>query len=322
MKTLHFLVTLQCTRACPHCFVWGGPGQRATMAVEDLRAWIGEAADAGLSSCAFEGGEPFLYHPTLLEGVKEAKRRGLTAGVVTNGYWAVSDDTARTALEPLARAGLGSMMISTDDYHGGAEAARRARVALAAGEALGINAYLSETRLEDVMFRGRAAERLAPAVLSGADTGRGPDTGTRPDTGARSRKSAPPQDFTRCPHESLGDPGRVHVDPDGNLHVCQGLVMGNLRRRHLKDILGTFRPVEHPVIGPLLAGGPAALVVIAAATASPTSAASSGRHQLFEPRAIYADACHLCYEARRALRGRYPEALGPRYLYGDAAESE
>ena len=290
MKALHFLVTLQCTRACPHCFVWGGPGQRATMAVEDLRTWIGEAADAGLSSCAFEGGEPFLYHPTLLEGVKEARRRGLTAGAVTNGYWAVSEQTARAALEPLVAAGLGSMMISTDDYHGGPEASRRARVALAAGEALGINAYLSQTRLEGVMFRGRAVERLAPGVLAG--------TGS---VGKGARQGSRPQDLTKCPHESLDDPGRVHVDPDGNLHVCQGLVMGNLRRQDLPSILSTFRPAAHPVIGPLLAGGPHAL-----ATA----------HGLVSKLA-YADACHLCYETRRRLRERYPEVLTPAYLYGE-----
>lgn len=287
MKGLHFLVTLQCTRACPHCFVWGGPQQRPTVTAEDLRAWIGEAAAAGLSSCAFEGGEPFLYYPILLDGVKEATRRGLTAGAVTNGYWAVSPETARLALEPLAEAGLGSLMISTDDYHGGPEASCRARVALAAGTSVGLSAYLSQTKLEDVMFRGRAAERLASAALSG-------DVSQRP------------EQLTKCPHESLGDPGRVHVDPDGNLHVCQGLVMGNLRRQHLTDILGAFRPAAHPVIGPLLAGGPYGL------------AAAHG----LTLRSAYADACHLCYETRRRLRDRYPECLTPGYLYGEGLGSK
>jgi hypothetical protein len=30
----------------------------------------------------------------------------------------------------------------------------------------------------------------------------------------------------------------------------------------------------------------------------------------------YADACHLCYEARSALRERMPEILGPDQVYG------
>jgi hypothetical protein len=54
------------------------------------------------------------------------------------------------------------------------------------------------------------------------------------------------------------------------------------------------------VIGPLLAGGPAELV---------------RRYDL--PREeCYADACHLCYEARRALRDRFPEILTPDQMYG------
>ena len=32
--------------------------------------------------------------------------------------------------------------------------------------------------------------------------------------------------------------------------------------------------------------------------------------------ADYADACHLCYEARTSLRARMPEILGPDQMYG------
>jgi hypothetical protein len=32
--------------------------------------------------------------------------------------------------------------------------------------------------------------------------------------------------------------------------------------------------------------------------------------------ASYADACHLCYEARRSLRERFPEVLLPDQMYG------
>jgi hypothetical protein len=30
----------------------------------------------------------------------------------------------------------------------------------------------------------------------------------------------------------------------------------------------------------------------------------------------YSDACHLCYETRRALRNRFPEILAPDQMYG------
>ena len=64
-----------------------------------------------------------------------------------------------------------------------------------------------------------------------------------------------------------------------------------------------YDPQVHPIVGPLLAGGPAALVE---------------RYELpHEPR--YADACHLCDHARRQLRPRFPELLTPDAMYGAPA---
>ena len=62
-----------------------------------------------------------------------------------------------------------------------------------------------------------------------------------------------------------------------------------------------YRPNDHPVIGPLLHGGPAGLL---------------RRHEL-EPAPGYADACHLCYDARCRLRARLPDVLTPDQMYGE-----
>jgi len=61
----------------------------------------------------------------------------------------------------------------------------------------------------------------------------------------------------------------------------------------------------HPIIGPLIEGGPAALV----------------RHYDLPHEEAYADACHLCYLARDALRTRFPEVLAPGIAYGDLEET-
>ena len=60
----------------------------------------------------------------------------------------------------------------------------------------------------------------------------------------------------QCEHEDLRDPGRVHVDPHGNLHVCQGIVIGNLFERPLKQICEEYDPDAHPICHALLEGGP------------------------------------------------------------------
>jgi hypothetical protein len=88
----------------------------------------------------------------------------------------------------------------------------------------------------------------------------------------------------------------------GNLHICQGIVIGNLFLQPLDEICARYVPEEHPVVGPLLAGGPAEL---------------ARRYDLAPAEnAIYADACHLCYETRLRLRERFPAELGPDQMYG------
>jgi hypothetical protein len=130
-----------------------------------------------------------------------------------------------------------------------------------------------------VMYRGRAAEKLAPKAVK------------------RSWKQ-----FTECPYEDLREPGRLHVDPLGNLHICQGISLGNLFQKPLREIIGTYDPEKHPITGPLLEGGPVALV----------------QRYGIPHGEMYADACHLCSQTCLALRSRFPQVLLPDQMYGVA----
>ena len=128
------------------------------------------------------------------------------------------------------------------------------------------------------MFKGRAAVKLIEGV-----------------------ELHPWCEFDQCPHEQLGDPGRVHVDYLGHVHVCQGLTMGSLFERPLAELVAGYDPHAHPIVGPLLAGGPAALVE---------------QYGLPHDDAVV-DACHLCYMARQQLRQRFPQWLTPGQMYGE-----
>jgi MoaA/NifB/PqqE/SkfB family radical SAM enzyme len=109
-------------------------------------------------------------------------------------------------------------------------------------------------------------------------------------------------DFEECPHEDLEEPGRVHVDPLGFVHLCQGISLGNVLEEGLREICDRYDPAAHPVTGPLLSGGPAELA----------------RRYDLSPAAgtTFADACHLCDRTRRALRPRFPDVLAPDQMYG------
>lgn len=294
LNSLHMLLTYQCTFECDHCFAWGSPFQKGVMKSGDIRRYLQQAKETGtVTSIYFEGGEPFLYYATLLQGVRMAKRMGFEVGIVSNAFWATGPQDARAALRPF-RKKLDNISVSSDLYHYDKLVSRQAQEAAAAAEAFGIAvgtisiAKPEETNVEKVsgqlpeqlsgvMYRGRAAEKLVAKA-----------------------EHFPWEQFDTCPYEDLREPGRVHLDPFGNLHLCQGLVIGNMCHQPLRLIGETYDPAAHPIVGPLLAGGPAELV---------------RRYDLLHE-AAYADACHLCYEARRALREHFPAQLGPDEMYG------
>jgi len=295
---IHLLLTYQCNLECEHCFVWGGPKQTGTMTLRQVRNILDQTKDLGtVEWIYFEGGEPFLYHPVLVQGVRRAARMGFRVGIVTNGYWATTVEDAVAWLRPFAGR-LQDLSVSRDPYHEAPMLRGFAENAMTAAQSLGIPAgeiHIASPEATDaiasvgqlprgescVMFRGRAAATLAD----------------------RARRR-PWTDLTKCPHEDLRHPGRVHVDPLGEVHLCDGLSVGNLFRRPLVELCGTFRPDDDPVVGPLLRGGPAELV---------------RRYDLPHSDG-YADACHLCDEARMRLRGRFPEILTPDQMYGVLAQ--
>ena len=291
---LHLLLTYQCTFECEHCFVWGSPWQTGTMTLENIRHIVREAQDLGtITSIYFEGGEPFLYYATLLAGVRLAKEAGFETGIVSNSYWATSVEDAIEWLRPFAGL-ISDLSVSSDEYHYDEKLSRQTRNACAAAEQLGIPigtisiakpealdsaaviGQLPESE-SGVMYRGRAAVKLSGKV-----------------------RPRPWSQFDECPYEDLREPGRIHVDPFGNLHICQGIVIGNLFQTPLKEICERYDPDRHPIVGPLLRGGPIGLV----------------NDYRVPHRDAYADACHLCYEARRDLRDRFPEILKPDQMYG------
>jgi len=290
---LHLLLTYQCNLECDHCFVWGSPGQSGTMILRNVRHILQQAEDLGtVKWLYFEGGEPFLYYAVLLKGIQEAASMGFQVGIVSNGYWATDVEDALEWLRPFAVL-IQDLSISSDLYHWSEKLSRQEKNAHAAAEQLGIpfkviriaqpeatNAAIAIDQPPEgetaVMYRGRAAEKLvAQAALWTWEK------------------------FTECPYEDLREPGRLHVDPFGNLHICQGISLGNLFHRPLREICETYDPDLHPITGPLLEGGPVELVQ---------------RYELPHEKR-YADACHLCCEACQALRRQFPEILVPEQMY-------
>ena len=291
---IHFLLTYTCNYECDHCFLYCGPRAEGVFTVGRIRMVIEEARRIGtIESVYFEGGEPFLYHPLLVEGLRQAQEAGFETGVVTNCYWATAEEDARIWLGPVVEAGITDLSLSDDAFHHGADGNSPTRVASRAAGSLGVepgSICIGDPTVEEpsdakgqpvvgggVLFKGRAVDKLAKGLPT------------------RTVGS-----MVECRHEELVAPERVHVDPFGMVHVCQGVSIGNMWERPLSEIVAGYRGEEHPICGPLVRGGPAELA----------------RSYGVEVGDEFIDECHYCYQVRRALLDRFPEQLGPRQVYG------
>lgn len=301
LSGLHLLLTYGCTSACDHCFVYGSPRSDQVFTIAQVREIIRQAREVpSVKAFYFEGGEPFLYYAHLLEGVRLAREAGYDCGIVSNSYWASSVEDAEAYLRPLADLGIIDLSVSDDEFHADPTAATsRAENARRAAENLGLpvgkiclappHAVPGDGRGGepvtggDIMFKGRAVDTLVD------------------DLPAR-----PAASFTACEQEDFRDVGRVHIDPLGWVHICQGIVAGNLWEKPLKKVIAEYNPEGDPIIGPLLRGGPVEL--------AKTYGIDVGER--------FIDACHMCFLIRRALIHRFPTILTPPRIYGLTKDSQ
>lgn len=297
LSGIHFLLTYTCPFECDHCFLFCGPRAEGTFTLRQMEQVLDEAVKIkSVKWIYFEGGEPFLYYPLMLEGIRRARKRGFKTGIVTNAYWATSSEDVAVWLQPLKELAIDDLSISDDDFHYSEQHNNLAKNALAAAKKLDLPVgaicidkpsvrtrnLLSAAKGRPIIgggvrFRGRAAEKL---------------TADLPKTKW--------EKLTECPDENMADPGRVHIDAYGNVHLCQGLCIGNCWKTPLSEIIAKYDPSRHPICGPLLKGGPAALV----------------KQHGTQHENSYVDECHFCYHTRRKLLESFPDCLCPQQVYG------
>ncbi len=292
MTDIHFLLTYTCNFECDHCFLYCGPKSGGTFTIEQIKEVLNEAATIGTQMIYFEGGEPFLYYPIMVEGLKIAHEMGFKTRIVTNCYWATSIEDAELWLEPIAKLGISILSVSDDSFHFGTESIfskkkNPAEIAAIAAKNLGIQNLplcVKEPTVEevinkeqDILFKGRAVEKLIEGM-----------------------PKRHWEDLTKCPYENLKNPTRVHIDSFGNVHICQGLSIGNMWETPLAKLINNYDVETHPICGHLYQGGPAQLAMV----------------YNIEHENEYVDECHFCYFMRLALLDKFSEYLSPKQVYG------
>jgi len=103
----HIIPTRRCNLSCTYCNEFDD-FSKPVPTVEMLRR-IDCLADLGTSVITISGGEPLL-HPDLDEIIRHMRRRGIIAGMITNGYLLTVE-----RIEWLNQAGLEHLQISIDN---------------------------------------------------------------------------------------------------------------------------------------------------------------------------------------------------------------
>lgn len=248
-----------------------------------------------VETVSIEGGEPFLYYPIMLKTARRAVQLGFHVEILSNCYWATCMDDAKEWLIPFAEAKNVELTLSSDLYHGEEWVTEEVKNAVKAAKALGL-------KVDVLAVKYPLAEKPCPSEIEGAKVGLW-DLAYRGRAFLKFKDKASKRnwhEFSKCPFEDFTHQQRVHIDPFGHVHVCQGISIGNTWEKPFSKIITEYNPLENPVLEPLIRGGPAALIE---------------KFDLPHEEA-YADACHLCYYARLLLRERFPGILGPGQMYG------
>jgi MoaA/NifB/PqqE/SkfB family radical SAM enzyme len=103
----HIIPIRRCNLACEYCNEYDDFSK--PVPTETMFARVDKLAELGTSVITISGGEPLL-HPELDEIIRRTRKRGMIAGLITNGYLLVAERIQR-----LNRAGLEWLQISIDN---------------------------------------------------------------------------------------------------------------------------------------------------------------------------------------------------------------
>src|SRR5436305_2461998 len=104
---VHIIPMRQCNLACTYCNEFDDFSPPVPL--EEMKKRLDILADMGTSIITISGGEPLL-HPGLDEIIRHIRRRGMIAGMITNGFL-----LTQKRIEELNRAGLEHLQISIDN---------------------------------------------------------------------------------------------------------------------------------------------------------------------------------------------------------------
>jgi MoaA/NifB/PqqE/SkfB family radical SAM enzyme len=118
VTSITILYSYKCNFQCKHCSVNAGPQYGEILPISYIEKTIKEASEtASIQVVVATGGEPTLFPNHLEFLIRAASDLGLVTRLVTNAWWARTQERARASVRKWASLGLEELNVSYDDFH-------------------------------------------------------------------------------------------------------------------------------------------------------------------------------------------------------------
>ncbi len=117
IRKIAFGYSTRCNVKCEHCVAADGIIEQAKMELAQAREVIVAMAAAKVRGISFTAGEPFLYLDDICELVSLCREYGMYSRVVSNGFWAKTQEGADNTVAQLKEHGLSQLRMSYSRWH-------------------------------------------------------------------------------------------------------------------------------------------------------------------------------------------------------------
>lgn len=331
MFALKMIMTYKCNSMCDHCRFRSGPNLGGGITPpEKAKEWVKALRDSfDLERLVLYGGEPTLCSKEMCDIAEFAHSIGVSIHVETNCSWAITVERAVRFLSRLK--GLNpQFLFSFDGFHARFIPFDRVRNAIVAAKKLGITHYhdialmdnidaendydkstkslmteleeegnLGNYALYRTFYTGRAAEKLARRFSGKTSTSPHLYRDFLPGFRGLDQKCVKLPWYLDMSHENTNV---LVVDPYAWVSFGCGIAIGNAKDVSMTDIIDSYSPSDHPIIGVLVKEGPVGLARLPEAEGYPM-------------KTRYVEKCHLCQDIRNYLKPYFPNILVPPNMY-------
>jgi hypothetical protein len=303
LNRLEIVITWLCNSQCKHCSVVEKRDNKpAVINTELVTGIIKQLTNTcSIKSIMTFGGEPLLF-PEVVCSIHEAATIGGIARreIITNAGWSGPDKRYNSIARKLAKSGVTKIAVSVDAFHQEHIPVDLVKQNVKELVSTGIEVKWNPCWVISEKHHNPWNERTRVILHELSDIGIATSEGNIVQPGGNAlhwlsdylpSKSLSPEGICEdVPYSGRLDKiTSISVEPDGSILVCNDLVIGNVIKQNILDILESYNPNNSPETKAILLGGTTGLAEYA-----------RSRRILPDPEGYYS-ICDKCIDLRRRL---------------------